>query len=43
MNLWRAARDRGQTLSSKQQAELETLVEAELKVATFRTSALVKQ
>lgn len=43
MNLWRAARDRGETLSSQQQAELETLVEAELKAATFRTSALVKQ
>ena len=43
MNLWRAARDRGETLSSQQQAELESLVEAELKAATFRTSALVKQ
>ncbi|MDF0554466.1 hypothetical protein [Kamptonema sp. UHCC 0994] len=43
MNLWRAARDRGQTLSSTQKAELESLVEAELKAATVRTSALVKQ
>lgn len=31
MNLWRTARDRGQILSPKQQAELESLVEAELK------------
>ena len=37
MNLWRTARDRGQTLSSTQQAELESLVEAELKAATLRT------
>ncbi len=43
MNLWRLARDRGQTLSPKQQAELESLVEAELKAATVRTSALVQQ
>lgn len=43
MNLWRAARDRGQTLPPKQQAELESLVEAELKAATVRTSALVQQ
>ncbi len=43
MNLWRAARDRGQTISAKQQAELEHLVEAELKAATFRTSALIQQ
>ena len=43
MNLWRTARDRGQTLSPKEQAELESLVEAELKAATVRTSALVQQ
>ena len=43
MNLWRTARDRGQTLSSTQQAELQSLVEVELKAATLRTSALVQQ
>ncbi len=43
MNLWRAARDRGQSLSPIQQAELESLVEAELKAATVRTAVLVQQ
>ncbi len=43
MNLWRTARDRGQSLSPKQQAELESLVEAELKAATVRTAVLVQQ
>jgi hypothetical protein len=43
MNLWRAARDRGQTLSPIQQAELKSLVEAELKAATVRTAVLVQQ
>ncbi|MGB3266364.1 MAG: hypothetical protein WBA89_20685 [Microcoleus sp.] len=43
MNLWRTARDRGQTLSPQQQAELESLVEAELKAATIRTEVLVQQ
>jgi hypothetical protein len=40
MNLWRAARDDGQTLPPEQQAELDSLVEAELKAATTRTAAL---
>ncbi|MGB3205271.1 MAG: hypothetical protein WBB28_09800 [Crinalium sp.] len=43
MNLWRTARDIGQTLSSEQQTELNTLVEAELKAATARTAALLQQ
>jgi len=43
MNLWRTARDRGQILSPEQQAELDSLVEAELKAATARTAALVQQ
>ena len=43
MNLWRTARDRGQSLSPIQQAELESLVEAELKAATVRTGVLVQQ
>ncbi len=40
MNLWRTARDEGQTLPPEQQAELDTLVEAELKAATARTAAM---
>ncbi|MBH8574643.1 hypothetical protein I8752_16750 [Nostocaceae cyanobacterium CENA369] len=43
MNLWRTARDRGQTLSPKQQLELDSLVEAELKGATARSAALVQK
>ncbi len=43
MNLWRTARSRGQSLSPEQQAELDKLVEAELKAATARTAALVQQ
>lgn len=43
MNLWRTARDEGQTLSPKQQAELESLVEAELKAATVRTAVILQQ
>lgn len=42
MSLWRLARDQGQELSPKQQAELDTLVEAELKAATARTAALMQ-
>ena len=41
MNLWRTARDEGQTLPPEQQAELDSLVEAELKAATARTAASV--
>lgn len=43
MSLWRIARDCGQTLPSEQQAELDNLVEAELKAATARTAVLVQQ
>ena len=43
MNLWRTARDEGHTLPQDQQAELDRLVEAELKAATARTAALVQQ
>ena len=43
MNLWRTARDRGQNLSPQQQAELESLIEAELQAATIRTEVLVQQ
>lgn len=37
MSLWREARDRGQVLPPEQQAELDRLVEAELRAATART------
>ncbi len=43
MDLWRATRDRGETLPSEQQTELDSLVEAELKAATARSAALVQQ
>jgi hypothetical protein len=43
MNLWRTARDEGQTLPPEQQAELDSLVEAELKAVTARSAALVQQ
>jgi hypothetical protein len=43
MTLWRAARDRDETLSPDQQVELDQLVEAELKAATARSAALVPQ
>lgn len=43
MNLWRTARDQGQTLPPEQQAELDKLVQAELRAATARTAALVQQ
>ena len=43
MNVWRTARDQEQTLPPEQQAELDSLVEAELKAATARTAALVQQ
>ena len=43
MNLWRTARDEGQTLPPEQQTELDSLVEAELKAATARTAALMQQ
>jgi hypothetical protein len=41
MRLWRLARDQGQPLQPDQQAELDTLVEAELRAATARTAALI--
>ena len=43
MNLWRLARDQGQELSPAQQAELNRLVEMELRAATLRTAALMQQ
>jgi hypothetical protein len=43
MSLWRLARDQGKALPPDQQAELNTLVEAELEAATARTTALIQQ
>ncbi|MBW4594443.1 MAG: hypothetical protein KME46_16425 [Brasilonema angustatum HA4187-MV1] len=43
MDLWRTARDQGQSLSKELQAELDSLVEAELKAATARTASLLQQ
>ncbi len=43
MSLWRSARDQGQALSPELQAELDTLVEVELRAATARTAALIQQ
>lgn len=42
MRLWRSARDRGQELLPEQQAQLDDLVEAELRAATARTAALMQ-
>jgi hypothetical protein len=38
---WRRARDEGRTLAYEEQAELERLVEAEVKASTARAAALL--
>lgn len=43
MDRWRSARDSGTALPPQEQAELETLVEAELRAATERSAALIRQ
>jgi hypothetical protein len=43
MARWRAARDAGTALSSEEQAELDSLVEAELRAATERSASLLRQ
>lgn len=43
MDRWRLARDKGTTLSPRDQAELDGLVEAELRAASERSAALVRQ
>jgi hypothetical protein len=43
MARWRAARDRGSPFSREEQAELEALVEAELRAAAQRSAALARQ
>jgi hypothetical protein len=42
MNHWRIARDQGQELPPETQAELDSLVEAELQAATKRTEILMQ-
>jgi hypothetical protein len=42
MHLWRTARDQGRELPAAQQAELDILVDAELRAATARTAALTQ-
>jgi len=41
MGRWRTARDAGDTLSSKEQAELDALIEAELFAAMARSAKAV--
>jgi hypothetical protein len=43
MDLWRTAQSQGRELAQNQQAELDSLVEAELKAATARSAALAQQ
>jgi hypothetical protein len=43
MDRWRAARDTGKTLSAHEQSELDSLVDAELRAATARASALLRR
>jgi hypothetical protein len=43
MDRWRAARDAGTSLPAQEQAELDSLVEAELRAASERSAALARQ
>ena len=43
MARWRTARDAGAPLPPEEQAELDALTEAELRAATERISALLKE
>jgi hypothetical protein len=43
MALWRTARDAGTTLPAQEQAELDALVEAELRAACARSAALLRE
>lgn len=43
MGRWRAARDRGETLPDDERAELEALVETELRAAAIRAAALADE
>lgn len=43
MARWRAARDAGSALPPEEQAELQALVEAEVRAATERAAALLRE
>lgn len=43
MELWRAARAHGETIAPNSQAELDALVEAELKASADRTAAILHE
>ena len=43
MDMWRTARDEGRSLSEEMQAELDNLIEAELKAATNRSASLLQK
>jgi hypothetical protein len=43
MARWRAARDASISLSADEQAELDALVDAEMRAATERSTALIKE
>jgi hypothetical protein len=43
MSRWRTCRDRGEALPKEEQAELESLIEAELEAATARSAALADE
>ena len=42
MSLWRAARDRGSSLSPEEQTELDQLVEKEVEASSHRTAAVLR-
>lgn len=43
MDRWRSARDSGHSLPPEEQAELDGLIEAELRAVTARTSAMLDE
>lgn len=43
MAQWRAARDRGTTLSPDEQSELDALIDAEIKAASDRAAAMLHE
>jgi hypothetical protein len=43
MLIWRAARDKGETLSIAEQQELEALVDAEISASAERSKAIIDQ
>lgn len=43
MARWRGARDRGTSLSTGEQSELDTLIEAEVRAASQRAAAMLRE